>query len=32
VAYVMQQRWVHSTQYSQGFVRWQTEEVWMEAH
>jgi len=32
VAYVIQQTWVHSTQYSQGFVRWQTEEVWMEAH
>jgi len=29
---VMQQPWVHSTQYEQGFVRWQTEEVWMEKH
>jgi peptide/nickel transport system substrate-binding protein len=28
----MQQAWVHSTQYEQGFVRWQTEEVWMEKH
>jgi peptide/nickel transport system substrate-binding protein len=32
VAYVIQQPWVHSTQYSQGFVRWQTEEVWMGKH
>ncbi len=32
VAYVIQQPWVHSTQYTQGFVRWQTEEVWMEKH
>ncbi len=32
VAYVIQQKWVHSTQYSTGFVRWQTEEVWMENH
>jgi ABC-type transport system substrate-binding protein len=32
VAYVIQQKYVHSTQYSQGFVRWQTEEVWMGAH
>jgi hypothetical protein len=31
-AYVIQQPYVHSTQYSQGFVRWQTEEVWMEPH
>ncbi len=29
---VMQQPWVHSTQYEQGFTRWQTEEVWMEKH
>jgi peptide/nickel transport system substrate-binding protein len=29
---VMQQPWVHSTQYEQGFARWQTEEVWMEKH
>jgi peptide/nickel transport system substrate-binding protein len=32
VAYVIQQPYVHSTQYTQGFVRWQTEEVWMEKH
>jgi ABC-type transport system substrate-binding protein len=32
VAYVIQQTYVHSTEYSQGFVRWQTEEVWMEVH
>jgi peptide/nickel transport system substrate-binding protein len=31
-AYVIQQPYVHSTQYSQGFVRWQTEEVWMDEH
>jgi peptide/nickel transport system substrate-binding protein len=31
-AYVIQQPYVHSTQYSQGFVRWQTEEVWMDPH
>jgi hypothetical protein len=24
--------YVHTTQYSQGFVRWQTEEVWMDKH
>ena len=29
---VIQQPWVHSTQYEQGFVRWQTEEVWMDKH
>ena len=28
----IQQPWLHSTQYEQGFVRWQTEEVWMEKH
>jgi peptide/nickel transport system substrate-binding protein len=28
----MEQPWVHSTQYEQGFVRWQTEEIWMEKH
>ncbi len=28
----IQQPWVHSTEYEQGFVRWQTEEVWMEKH
>jgi len=32
VAYTIQQPYVHSTQYTQGFVRWQTEEVWMDAH
>jgi peptide/nickel transport system substrate-binding protein len=32
VAYTIQQPYLHSTQYTQGFVRWQTEEVWMEAH
>ena len=31
-AAVMQQPWVHSTRYEQGFVRWQSEEVWMEKH
>jgi len=31
-AYVMQQPWVHSTQYTQGFTRWDTGEVWMEKH
>lgn len=29
-AAVMQQPWLHTTRYEQGFVRWQTEEVWME--
>ena len=29
---VVQQTYVHSTQFKQGFVRWQTEEVWMEQH
>jgi hypothetical protein len=29
---VMQQPWVHSTQFEQGFAQWQTEEVWMEKH
>lgn len=28
----IQQPWVHSTQYEQGFVRFQTEEVWMDKH
>jgi ABC-type transport system substrate-binding protein len=32
VAYVIQQPYVHSTQYTQGFVRWQQEEIWMEKH
>lgn len=31
-AYTMQQPWVHSTQYTQGFTRWDTQEVWMEPH
>jgi len=31
-AAAMQQPYVHSTRYEQGFVRWQTEEVWMEKH
>ena len=31
-AATMEQPWVHSTQYTQGFVRWQTEEIWMEKH
>jgi ABC-type oligopeptide transport system substrate-binding subunit len=31
-AAAIQQPWVHSTQYEQGFIRWQTEEVWMEKH
>jgi peptide/nickel transport system substrate-binding protein len=31
-AATMEQPWVHSTQFEQGFVRWQTEEVWMEKH
>lgn len=31
-AAVMQQPWLHTTRYEQGFVRWQTEEVWMEKH
>jgi len=31
-AAAMMQPWVHSTEYEQGFVRWQTEEVWMEKH
>jgi len=30
--YAIQQPYVHSTQYTQGFVRFQTEEVWMEPH
>ncbi len=29
---IMQQPWVHDTRYETGFVRWQTEELWMEAH
>jgi len=28
----MQQPWVHSTEFEQGFNRWQTEEAWMEKH
>ncbi|MGD0661148.1 MAG: ABC transporter substrate-binding protein [Syntrophorhabdales bacterium] len=31
-AAAMEQPWVHSTQYEQGFVRWQTEEAWMDKH
>jgi len=31
-SYVIQQPYVHSTQFTQGFVRWMTEEVWMEPH
>jgi len=31
-AAAIMQPWVHSTEYEQGFVRWQTEEVWMEKH
>ncbi|MBA7680806.1 hypothetical protein ES703_89127 [subsurface metagenome] len=31
-AATIQQPYVHSTQYEQGFVRWQTEEIWMEPH
>ena len=29
---VMQQPWVHSNRFEQGFIRWQTDEVWMEKH
>jgi ABC-type transport system substrate-binding protein len=32
VAYAIQQPYVHSTEYTQGFVRWQMEEIWMDAH
>jgi tRNA A37 threonylcarbamoyltransferase TsaD len=32
LAYTVQQPYVHSAQYTQGFVRWQTEEVWMDPH
>jgi ABC-type transport system substrate-binding protein len=31
-AAAMQQPWVHSPRYVQGFVRWQSEEAWMEKH
>jgi peptide/nickel transport system substrate-binding protein len=31
-AYTMQQPYVHSTVYSQGFTRWDTQEVWMDKH
>jgi peptide/nickel transport system substrate-binding protein len=31
-AYVMQQPWVHSTQYTCGFTRWDTQDVWMDKH
>jgi peptide/nickel transport system substrate-binding protein len=30
--YVIQQKWVHSTEYTTGFTRWQTEIVWMDKH
>ena len=32
LGYTILQPYVHSTQYTQGFVRWQTEEVWMDPH
>lgn len=31
-AAVMEQPWLHTTRYEQGFVRWQMEEAWMEKH
>ena len=31
-AYVMQQPYVHSSQYTQGFTRWDTYEIWMDPH
>jgi hypothetical protein len=31
-AAVVQQPWVHSTQYQTGLVRWMTEEIWMDKH
>ena len=31
-AYAMQQPWVHSTEYTQGFTRWDTGLVWMDKH
>lgn len=31
-AYSILKPYVHSTQYTQGFVRWQMEEVWMDPH
>ncbi len=31
-AYAMQQPWVHSTEYEAGFTRWDTQEIWMDAH
>jgi len=30
--YVMQQPYVHSTEYTQGFTRWDTYEIWMDKH
>ena len=30
--YTMQQPYVHSSQYTQGFTRWDTYEVWMDPH
>jgi ABC-type transport system substrate-binding protein len=32
LAYVIQQPYVHSTEYTQGFIRWQMEEIWMDKH
>jgi peptide/nickel transport system substrate-binding protein len=29
---VMVQKYVHTDQFSQGFIRWQTENVWMDKH
>jgi hypothetical protein len=31
-AAVMVQKWVHTDQMSQGFIRWQSENAWMEKH
>ena len=31
-ASVIEQPWVHSTQYEDGFTRWKTGEVWMDKH
>jgi peptide/nickel transport system substrate-binding protein len=31
-AAAMEQPWLYSTRYEQGFVRWQMEETWMEKH
>ncbi len=32
LGFAMQQPYVHSTEYTQGFVHWQMEEIWMEKH